>query len=221
MSEWATLLSSYMVDPSEENASYANNSMNYCLSAAIGGKHFGMAQQVPAGTTWWGASCRPADGDTGIDTDAAWAHVYAADAEQKIMQDDMTEKGVWICEFQTIVDAFLHDLKKGPLANGVWIAGKKHTIARKQVETGANNEYNFIFMVAAQKGEKGHIVMSTDADFKGKACIITAEFDKSLGCTSGIGTVFTYFCVILCSLGTHERFCSCSVYLKLPSCCMK
>lgn len=205
MSEWATLLNSYMVNPSEENASYANNTMNYCLSAAIGGKHFGMAQQVPAGTTWWGAACRPIDGDTGIDTDTAWAHVYAPDAEQKILQDDMTEKGVWICEFQTIVDALSHDLAKGPLPNGVWIAGKKYQLTKKFQETGANNEYNFLCMNVAVKGEKGHIVICTDGDLSGKACIVTAEYDKSAGCPAGMAIVVaTEFAKWLKESGTDQ-----------------
>ncbi|CAD7949506.1 unnamed protein product [Amoebophrya sp. A25] len=182
MSQWAQLLMDYMVNPSEENATYANNSINYCLSAAIGGKDFSMAQQVPAGTTWWGASCRPSDADAGVDTDVAWSHVYGEDGEKMIMQDDMSEKGIWICEFQTIVDALLHDLAKGPLPNGVWIAGKKHTVTKKGFETGQNNEYNFIWMNAATKGEKGHMVVATDGDLKGRACIVTAEYDKGAGC---------------------------------------
>lgn len=188
MSQWAQLLMDYMVSPSEENATYANNSMNYCLSAAIGGKDFSMSQKVPEGTTWWGASCQPsADGsDTGVDSETAWSHVYAVDAEQPIMQDDGSEKPVWISEFQTIVDAFLHDLTKGPLPNGVWIAGEKHTVARKAYETGQNNEFNFVWINAAKKGEKGHMIVATDGELKGRACIVTAEYDKAAGCPSGM-----------------------------------
>lgn len=190
MSEWAQYLSDFMVNPTDENASYANNAKNYAISAAIGGKDFSLGTTVPAGTTWWGAACCANGGDTGVDTDAAWGKVYKADGNQPIMQDDGTEVPTHICEYQTIVNAVGHDLRaKGPLKNGVWIGGNKHTIAQKEVETGNNNEYNFTSVLCMRKGEKGHWIICTDGDQKGKSCIVTAEFDKAAGCTSGMAKV--------------------------------
>lgn len=180
-SEWAQMLADFMVNPKEENASYANEQMNYCLSAAIGGKDFARGKAVPAGTTWWGAACQPKDGDAGVDSDAAWAKVHKADSPQKIMQEDGSEMDVQICEFQTVIDALTHDLKSGPLANGVWIGGVKHRITQKGIETGSNNEFKFTVMLCMRPGEKGHYVICTDADHAGKACIVTAEFDKPAG----------------------------------------
>jgi len=190
MSEWAQYLSDFMCNPTDENASYANNSKNYSLSAAIGGKDWSLGATVPAGTTWWGAACGAANGDTGVDTDAAWAKVYNADGPQNILQDDGSEKAEHILEYQTVCNAIGHDLKaKGPLPNGVWIGGQKHSIAQREVETGSNNEYSFISVLCMRKGEKGHWIICTDSSMKGKSCIVIAEFDNPAGCTAAMAKV--------------------------------
>lgn len=205
MSEWAQMLSDFMVNPKEENASYSGNTMNYCLSAAIGGKDFSQGKSVPAGTTWWGAACCPKDGDTGIDTDAAWALVYKADGPQSIMQDDGSEKEEQVCEYQTVLGAITHDLSKGPLPLGVWIGGLKHSITRKEIETGQNNEFSFMSVVAVRKGEKGHVIVCTDAEAQEKCCIVTAEFDKPSGCPSSMAkTVALDFAKWLKESGTDK-----------------
>jgi len=190
MSEWAQYLSDFMCNPTDENASYANNAKNYAVSAAIGGKDFTLGKTVPAGTTWWGASCGAEGADTGVDSDPAWAKTFKADGDQNIMQEDGTEKPIHIVEYQTVVDAVMHDLRKdGPLPTGVWIGGNKHSIAQKEVETGNNNEYSFIAVLCMRKGEKGHWIICTDSTLKGKCCIVTAEFDKQGGCTPAMAKV--------------------------------
>lgn len=189
MSEWAQMLSDFMANPKEENATYSNNSMNYCLSAALGCKDFSLGKTVPAGTTFWGAAACPTDADAGVDSDLAWSRVFKADGPQKIMQDDGSEKDVNICEYQTIVDAITHDLSTGPMPNGVWIGGLKHSVTKKEAETGQNNEYNFLSVLCMRRGEKGHWIICTDADKKGKCCIVTAEFDKGGGCTAPMAKI--------------------------------
>lgn len=187
---WAQHLSDFMVNPTDDYASYANNSKNFCMAATVGAKDWSLGQTVPAGTTFWGVACLAEDGDTGVDTDKAWARCYVADGNQPIMQEDGTEKPVHICEYQTICSALCHDLKaKGPLPNGVWIGGQKHSIAQTAIETGNNNEYSFLSLLCMRKGEKGHWVICTDSELKGKSCIVTAEFDKAAGATAGMAKI--------------------------------
>lgn len=206
MSEWAQMLSDFMVNPNQDNASYSGNTMNYCLSAAIGGKDFSQGKAAPAGTTWWGAACGPTDGDTGIDSDAAWSKVYKADGPQPIMQDDGSEKETQIVEFNTVLSSITHDLdKSGPLPLGIWIGGVKHSMIRKEIEAGQNNELNFVSIIAARKGEAGHVIICTDADAKEKCCIVTAEFDKPKGCPSSMAkTVALDFAKWLKESGTDK-----------------
>lgn len=206
MSEWAQYLSDFMVNPTDDNASYAGNSKNYCLSAAVGGKDWSKGATVPAGMTWWGAACVADDGDTGVDTDKAWARVYNADCNQKMLQDDDTEKDVWINEYQTIVAALQHDLTSGPLATGVWIGGLKHRLTQKEKESGNNNEYNFVSLLCMRPGEKGHFIICTDGDLNSKSCIVTAEFDKAVGVPPGMAkTVALDFAKWLSESGTDKN----------------
>lgn len=206
MSEWAQYLSDFMANPTDENATYSDKFKNYSLSAAVGGKDWSKGAKVPDNMTWWGAACCATDSDAGVDSDAAWARVYKPDGNQKILQDDDTEQDVWINEYQTIVSGLSHDLTKGPLANGVWIGGNKHRIVQKTTETGNNSEYNFVCMLAGRPGEKGHMVVCTDADMKGKSCIVTAEFDKSGGVPPGMAkTVALDFAKWLHESGTDQN----------------
>ena len=60
-------------------------------------------------------------------------------------------------------------------------------------------------MNVAVKGEKGHIVICTDGDLAGKACIVTAEYDKSAGCPAGMAIVVaTEFAKWLKESGTDQ-----------------
>jgi len=206
MSEWAQYLSDFMCNPTEDNASYSGNNKNYSLSAGVGGKDWSKGATVPAGMTWWGAACVAEGGDTGVDTDKAWGKVHKADGNQPVLQEDDTEKDVWICEYQTLVTAFHHDLAKGPLPTKVYIGGEKHSVARKMVETGNNNEYNFLSVVCMRPGEKGHVAVCTDADLKGRSCIVVAEFDKAAGCTAAMAkTVALDFAKWLNESGTDKN----------------
>lgn len=190
MSEWAQYLSDFMCNPTDENASYNGDKKNYATSAAIGGKDWSLGGTVPAGTTWWGCSCVAEGGDTGVDTDAAWAKNYKADGDQPIMQEDGSEKPTHIMEYQTILNSIGHDLAaKGPLPGGVWIGGEKHTITRIEAETGNNNEYNFIAVLCARKGDKGHWIICTDAAKKGRCCLVAAGFDKNAGCPASMAKI--------------------------------
>lgn len=206
MSEWAQYLSDFMVNPTDENASYAGNAKNYCLSAGVGGKDWSKGATVPAGMTWWGAACTAEGADTGVDTDAAWAKVYKVDGNQKILQDDDTEKDVWINEYQAIVTALQHDLKSGPLPNGVFIGGVKHRLTQKGKETGNNNEYNFLAMLCMRPGDAGFQVICTDGELKEKSCIVIAEFDRNKGCPAGMAkTVALDFAKWLSESGTDKN----------------
>lgn len=209
MSEWETMLMDFMVDPKDDNATWAGNNKNWAVSAALGGWDFSKGTQAPGGTTFWGCSTTKDDasGDTGVGTDAAWAKCYKVDGGQKIAQDDGSEKEVQICEFNTILGAITHDMKSGPLENGVWIGGNKHTITRKDVETGQNNEFSFTIVNCLRKGEKGFIIVCTDSTCKGKACIVLAEFEKNNGCTAAMATTVAIdFAKWLKESGTDASF---------------
>merc|ERR1712238_556419 len=89
-----------------------------------------------------------------------------------------------ICEFQTLIESLRHELSSGPMPKGTWISGNKHRITQKTMEKGGESgDIEVICMLLMRPGKKGHVVCGTDPTCTGKSCIVTAEFDKSMGCT--------------------------------------
>lgn len=199
----------FMVNPKEENATWAGNNKNWAMSAALGGFDFSAGKTAGAGTTFWGCTTYPKEdgSDTGIGTDAAWAKCYAVDQDRQIAQDDGSEKAVHIVEFNTIIGAIVHDLKSGPLPNGVWIGGEKHAVTKKEIETGQNNEYSFTSVLCMRRGEKGFWIICTDSSHSGKACVLVSEFDKNAGCTAAMAKIVALdFAKWLKESGTDKNF---------------
>lgn len=182
MTAWETNLHQYMIETEKD----------YCLSAAIGGYDFANRGVVEPGLTWWGAASTAGPG-----SEEAWAAQFAEDQERPILQEDGSEKQVHICEFETVVQGALCDLKAdGPPKNGVWIGGNKHSIVRKEINS--SEEQNFLVITTARKGETGYVIVCTDPEVKGKSVILTAEYDKQRGCqapmATGVALSFAKWC---------------------------
>ncbi|CAD7925120.1 unnamed protein product [Amoebophrya sp. A25] len=188
VSPWSEVCYYSMVEPDEATATWTGNAKNVCMCAAIGGKDFSMGLTAPpsAEAGWWGCAGITQDqrqagaGEAeGIQTDAAWEMVWSEDQNRDIMQDDGSEVPTPICEFQTVLSALAHDNSKGPLPNGVWIGGVKHTVTRKEKEEGPEKDLNFMLMNAARKGKKGFAIICTDYDLAGKAGIVIAGYSEN------------------------------------------
>lgn len=178
---WAQQCMDYMVFPGAE-------ATNYCKCALLGAWDFSTGTDVPAGTVPWGCATQPSEdgSDTGVDTDSAWGACYAADQERDQMQEDGSTKKVMVIEFSTLVKSVAHDLRaSGPLPGGIWIAGAKHQMTQRSVDT----DTNFMTVQANAPGEKGFQIVCTDDKLAGKACIIAAGFDKNAGYTPGMAKI--------------------------------
>lgn len=198
MAEWSQMVMDYMVYPKE--------STQYCKAAYVTGWDFSQGTDVPAGTMPWACASQPSeDGtETGLDTDAAWTAMHAADQDRMIMQDDGSEVATNIVELKTVVSACKHNLKaNGPLAGGIWIGGVKHSMTHSVVDT----DGGVLIVDAVAKGEKGCQIVCTDPECKGKACIIVAQWDKGANYTAAMArTVAVDFAKWLKEQGTDKSF---------------
>lgn len=153
------------------------NPTNYAVSGAVGGCNF--SQPVGDEATFWGCAKNTESGEGAVDSDDAWAACHAATQERQIMQEDgETMKATKICEFRTIVEGVSHDMKNGPLLNGIWIGGEKHKITNKETIALDDSKHAVLVVSAMRADQKGFEIVCTDANCKGDSLILIAGWDR-------------------------------------------
>jgi hypothetical protein len=107
--------------------------------------------------------------------EAGWGMMYAEDQEQKIMQEDGSEKPVMINEAATLKDAVERDMKtQGPSPTGLWIAGVKHKVASR-IDDYDVSDIKCISINAPAKDGKGVQILASPTT------VIVGMYDKKAG----------------------------------------
>eukprot|EP00397_Hematodinium_sp_SG-2012_P036256 GEMP01039121.1.p1 GENE.GEMP01039121.1~~GEMP01039121.1.p1 ORF type:complete len:172 (+),score=35.44 GEMP01039121.1:37-552(+) len=113
------------------------------------------------------------------ENEAGWNMVYAADREEMIMQDDGSEKAIFINEAATLKDACERDLQKdGPPKTGLWLGGEKYKLVQMDRTLESTAGSSFVWMLASRPKKGVHIICTA-------VTVIVCFYDESLGQTTG------------------------------------